>query len=103
MMGTILETENTIIVEFTGMAKNIAGEATIQLTFPPEATFHDVVQKLAALYPDMVNILIDPNERIFLSSNLFVINDEMTSPVFIMEEHPKDGDKLTLLSVMTGG
>lgn len=98
-----METGNTIIIEFTGMAKNIAGQATIALTFPPGATYHDVVQKLAALYPDMVNILIDPNEQIFLSSNLFIINDEMTSPVFIMEEHPKDGDKLTLLSVMTGG
>jgi hypothetical protein len=58
---------------------------------------------LAADYPDLVNILIDSDRRKFLSSNLFIINDEMTSPVFEMEKHPNDGDRLTLVSVMTGG
>jgi molybdopterin converting factor small subunit len=95
--------EITITIEFTGVAKHIAGQGSIQLSFPSGSTYRDVVRKLAELYPDMVNIIIDPNEQIFLSSNLFIINDEMTTPVFIMENQPKDGDKLTLLAVMTGG
>ena len=95
--------EITITIEFTGVAKQIAGQNSIQLSLPSKSTFRDVVKNLAELYPDMVNIIIDPNEEIFLSSNIFIINEEMTSPVFIMDEQPRDGDKLTLLAVMTGG
>lgn len=95
--------EITITIEFTGIAKQIAGQGSIRLSLPYGSTFRDVIQNLSKLYPDMVNIIIDPNEHIFLSSNLFIINNEMTAPVFVLEEHPKDGDKLTLLAVMTGG
>jgi pheromone shutdown protein TraB len=97
--------ENTIFVtiELTGIAKSIAGHSQVKLEISASATYHDVVFELARLYPDLVNILIDADRRNFLSSNLFIINDEMTDPVFLMEQHPRNGDKLTLLSVMTGG
>lgn len=92
-----------LIVEFTGIAKDIAGQKEIQIEISTDNTYHDVVSRLAELYPNLVNILIAPDKKNFLSSNLFIINDEMTDPVFIMDQQPKDGDKLTLLSVMTGG
>lgn len=92
-----------IEIELTGIAKSIAGKGLIDLRFPAQATYHDVVERLASDYPDLVNILIAPDRKNFLSSNLFIINDEMTSPVFEMDQHPVDGDRLTLLSVMTGG
>jgi hypothetical protein len=95
--------ETHIQIELTGIAKSIAGQGIITMTLPASASYHDVVEKLAADYPDLVNILIDSDRRKFLSSNLFIINDEMTSPVFEMEKHPNDGDRLTLVSVMTGG
>lgn len=92
-----------LTVEFTGIAKDIAGQKDIQIEMAPEDTYHDVVSMLADLYPNLVNILIAPDKKTFLSSNLFIINDEMNDPVFLMEKHPRDGDRLTLLSVMTGG
>lgn len=92
-----------LTVEFTGIAKDIAGQKEIQIEMASEDTYHDVVLQLAELYPDLVNILIAPDKKTFLSSNLFIINDEMNDPVFFMEKHPRDGDRLTLLSVMTGG
>jgi len=95
--------KTNIQIEFTGIAKKIAGKNVINLSIPATDTYHDVVEKLAIEYPELVNILIDPDQRNFLSSNLFIINDEMTSPVFEMEKHPVDGDRLTLVSVMTGG
>lgn len=97
------EKEIHIQVEFTGIAKSIVGQGVIDLHLPGGTTFHDVVEKLSADYPDLVNVLIDPDKRKFLSSNLFIINDQMTAPVFEMEKHPQDGDRLTLISVMTGG
>ena len=100
-----METENDVnlIIELTGIAKDIAGKAEIEMTLSSHETYHDVVEKLAEWYPNLVNILIAPDKKNFLSSNLFVINDEMNDPVFFMDQHPRDGDRLTLLSVMTGG
>lgn len=92
-----------ITIEFTGIASSIAGAKEIDISIPTNATYNDVVEQLAALYPQLVGILIEENRRNFLSSNLFIINDQMTLPVFEMEQKPQDGDKLSLLSVMTGG
>ena len=92
-----------LTIELTGIARDIAGQKEIQMQLTPHDTYHDVVENLAKLYPDLVNILIAPDRKTFLSSNLFIINDEMNAPVFVMEKHPRDGDRLTLLSVMTGG
>jgi molybdopterin converting factor small subunit len=92
-----------LTVEFTGIAKDIAGQKEILIEMASQDTYHDVVSRLAELYPNLVNILIAPDKKNFLSSNLFIINDEMTEPIFIMDKHPRDGDRLTLLSVMTGG
>lgn len=92
-----------LIIELTGIARDIAGKAELEMILSPQDTYHDVVEKLAELYPNLVNILIASDKKNFLSSNLFVINDEMNDPVFLMEKHPRDGDRLTLLSVMTGG
>jgi molybdopterin converting factor small subunit len=93
----------TLTIELTGIAKDIAGQSEIQMNLASHQTYHDVVENLAELYPNLVNILIAPDKKSFLSSNLFIINDEMNDPVFYMEKNPKDGDRLTLLSVMTGG
>ena len=92
-----------ITIEFTGIAKNIAGTKELELEIAPRDSYHDVVEKLATLYPGLVDVLIAPDRKTFLSSNLFIINDEMNDPVFFMDEHPHDGDRLTLVSVMTGG
>ena len=94
---------NGCYVNVTAIFVDIVGSSEIDLDFTRKNTYHDVVEKLAELYPELVNILIAPDKKTFLSSNLFIINDEMNDPVFFMEQHPKDGDRLTLVSVMTGG
>jgi len=39
----------------------------------------------------------------FLSSNMFVINGNLEFPAMIMDESPRDGEKVALMSVITGG
>ena len=92
-----------LTIELTGIATDIAGQKEVDIQLTPQQTYHDVVEILADKYPDLVNILIAPDRNTFLSSNLFIINDEMNDPVFFMDKHPRDGDRLTLVSVMTGG
>ena len=94
---------NNVTVEFTGVAQLLAGESDIKLTLSPEMTYADIISILAQRYPDMVGVLIDPSGRALLSSNLFIINNEMAEPAFFMDAVPHDGDRITLLSVATGG
>ena len=93
----------SLIVGFTGVAKEIAGTKEIELAFPAGSIYTDVVRKLGETYPALIGLLIDQDGETFLSSNMFIINNEMTLPVMVMNEEPKDGDRLVLVSVMTGG
>lgn len=103
MMRLAVDSKECIKVEFTNLARVIAGEPEIDLEISPDETYADIVERLGKMYPDLVGILIDPDGRTFLSSNMFIINNEMSDPVMVMNDRPKPGDRLTLVSVATGG
>lgn len=98
-------TEQTgcITVEFTNLARVVAGVPQVDLEISLGQTYADIVQRLGEMYPDLVGVLIDCDGRTFLSSNMFIINNEMSDPVMVYEEHPHPGDRLTLVAVATGG
>ncbi len=102
-METIREQTKQVIIEFTNLARVIAGEKEIQRSFPDGATYADVIGWLADTYPDMLGILIQENRRAFTNSTMFLINNEMSLPAFILDEKPKDGERLTIVSIPTGG
>lgn len=97
------EKQINLTVEFTGAAKQFAGTSSVDLTFPQGVVYTDVVRALGERYPELIGLLIDQDGETFLSSNMFIINNEMAHPVMVMDEHPQDGDRLVLVSVMTGG
>lgn len=102
-MESVVEKTKQITIEFTNLARVIAGEKEIQRSFPEEAAYADVIEWLADTYPDMLGILIQENRRAFTNSTMFIINNEMSLPAFILEEKPKDGERLTIISIPTGG
>ena len=102
-MNINVKPEECITVEFTNLARLIAGEPEIDMAISPDDTYADIVERLGEMYPDLIGILIDPDGRTFLSSNMFIINHEMGDPVMVMDEHPRPGDRLTLVAVATGG
>lgn len=102
MVETSVKTE-TITVEFTNLARVVTGVSDLEMKIIPADTYSDIVQRLGEKYPDLVGVLIDRNGNTFLSSNLFIINNEMSDPVMVMDEHPRPGDRLTLVAVATGG
>lgn len=102
-MSAMVKELGCITVEFTNLARVIAGEPEITMEISPEETYGDIVERLGKMYPDLVGILIDPDGRTFLSSNMFIINNEMGDPVMVLDEFPKPGDRLTLVAVATGG
>jgi molybdopterin converting factor small subunit len=102
-MAIKTESSDCITVEFTNLARAVAGVSEIDLSITPIETYSDIVQRLGELYPDLLGVLIDCDGRTFLSSNMFIINNEMGDPVMVMDEHPHPGDRLTLVAVATGG
>ncbi len=92
-----------ITIEFTNLAKYIAGVPAIEVEFPHGTTYGQIIEWLAERYPDMVGIIIQEDKKALLNSNLFIINGEMAQPAFLMDDSPSDGDRLTLVAVATGG
>lgn len=92
-----------VTVEFTGFAKVIAGNHDVALDLPQETTYRELVQKLGVLYPGLVGILIAEDGETFLSSNMFVIDGDLANPVMLMDQKPRDGERIHLMSVITGG
>ena len=92
-----------VTVEFTNLAKVITGIPVTIVELEAGDTYAVLVEKLGKIYPGLVEILIDDDGKTFLSSNMFIINNEMSLPVMVMDEIARDGDHLTLVSVPTGG
>ena len=101
--GWIVDDKKQIAIEFTNLARVIAGEREIRRDFPCQATYGDIIAWLAESYPDMVGILIQENQRAFTNSTMFIINNEMSLPAMILDESPRNGERLTIVSVPTGG
>ncbi len=92
-----------LTIELTGAARAVAGVKTIPLELANTAVYRDIVRIIACRYPALIGLLIDTDGETFLSSNLFVINGDLATPAMVMDEHPRDGDHLILMSVITGG
>jgi sulfur carrier protein ThiS len=92
-----------VTIELNGMPREIAGGVPLEVELPEGSTYADVVARLALLKPEFVGILIDRDGRTFLSSNMFIHNGDMAQPAMLMDENPRDGDCLTIISPITGG
>lgn len=92
-----------VTVEFAGAARAMVGQKTIAVELGETATYRDIVRYLAKTYPSLIGLLIDQDGETFLSSNMFVINGDLTTPAMVLSEHPHAGDHLILMSLITGG
>jgi len=92
-----------ITIEFTAVGRHLAGTRQVILTVPSKTTYRALIGELARRFPALVGVLIDPSGSSFLSSTMFSRNgSEMILPG--MEDLlPSDGDRLMIVSVITGG
>jgi hypothetical protein len=92
-----------IHLEFTGGAVPVTGKKCIELELPDGLSYQDIVTILADRYPDLVGFMIAPDRKNLLSSVLLYVNETDWIMPGMMERSPQDGDRLILLSVITGG
>lgn len=93
----------TIEVEFTGVARSLAGEKKIQLALDDQASYREIVQELARRYPEFVGVLIAPDAQSFLSASLFNRADGDPIMPDAMDGSPPDGEQLVILYFIVGG
>lgn len=92
-----------ITVEFTGAPRSVVGLKRLSMTMADGSTYRDIVRRLATDYPDLIGLIIDRDGETFLSSNIFVINGDLSTPAMAPDEIPPDGAYLILMSLITGG
>jgi molybdopterin converting factor small subunit len=92
-----------VTVEFTGLARSIAGQKTTAVELAEPATYRDIIRQVGRTFPALLGLLIDSDGETFLSGNMFVINGDLSTPAMVMGESPHEGDHLIIMSLVTGG
>ena len=93
----------SVIVEFTGLSRAITNTSAVTLSVPEGTTYRDIIHRIGELYPGLIGVLIAEDGETFLSSNLFIINGDFANPAMMMNDSPKNGEHLHLMSIITGG
>jgi hypothetical protein len=93
----------TVQVVFTGLASEIAHAKEKALELDDQATYRQIVQRLARDYPAMIGSLIAPDGLSFLSANLFSRENEEAIMPDQMDDQPRDGERLVILYFIVGG
>lgn len=92
-----------IQVEFTGAAKEIAGRREVSLTLPEDATYREVIRRLAQAYPGLVGMIIAPDQTSLLSAMIFDRNGGEAILPGMFDQTLRDSDRLILLYFIVGG
>jgi hypothetical protein len=92
-----------IVVEFTGGGGAMTGTREVTLNLTDSATYRDVVKRLAQMYPGLVGAIIAPDGNSLLSAMFFDRNGEESILPAMMDQSPRDGDRLILMFFIVGG
>ncbi|NPV56110.1 MAG: MoaD/ThiS family protein [Anaerolineae bacterium] len=98
-----MQERKIVIIEFTGLSRQVVGQKQIAFDLPAGATYGELVRELGARYPDFIGLLIDTDGETLMSGNMLIINGDLATPAFVMDEAPADGDRLVFMSLVTGG
>jgi hypothetical protein len=92
-----------VTVEFTGLARSVVGRKTTTLNLEEDCTYQEIIRELWHSHPELIGLLIDRDGDTFLSGNMFIIDGNLETPAFVMDEKPRDQEHLIIMSLVTGG
>ncbi len=92
-----------VTVVLTGMARDMVRQKEIPLDVDEQITYGQIVRLLGETFPRLIGLLIDRDGQTLLSGNILIINGDLATPAMVMHESPHDGDRLILMSLVTGG
>jgi len=90
-------------VEFSGLSRILAKANDMQLFLSPNQTYVDVIRLVAEKYPALVGNVIDKIKTALFPSNVFSRDGKTIVLPEQMNDTPRDGEVLILLSLLAGG
>ncbi len=91
-----------VSVEFQGVSRVAAGTKETVLELAEGSTYNDIVRLLGQLYPGLIGSVIYAEDDRFDASFLNHATKRVI-PQDRMQECPRDGDRITLMSILAGG
>ena len=92
-----------IKVEFSGLSRILAGANDMQLSISNQETYTDVIRYVAEKYPALVGNVIEKNRSALFPSNIFSRDGKTVVRPEQMNDIPRNGETLILLSLLAGG
>ena len=92
-----------IKVEFSSISRVLTGQKETTLEVKKGATIADIVSTLGKAYPQLLGEIIEKNGKSLIPTNLFSVNGEKIIHESDTAYQPIEGDRLILLSLLSGG
>jgi molybdopterin converting factor small subunit len=90
-------------IEFFGLSRLVTGVKEIALDLEDGATFRDVARRLGETYPALIGDVIRSDDGSLQHPNVLNVNARRMIRADKMDESPRDGDRIILMSMSAGG
>jgi len=92
-----------VLIEFQGISRVITKSKKLPLNVDPDTTYRQIIQRLAAAYPNLVGEVITEDRLSMLGSNMLSLNGKHMVRPADLDKSPTEGDKLIIMSILAGG
>lgn len=92
-----------IKVEFSSISRVLTGQKETTLELHKGANIGDVVSAIGKAYPQLLGEIIEKNGKYLIPTNIFSVNGQKIIHESDVQYQPDEGDRLILLSLLSGG
>ena len=90
-------------MEFSAISRVLTGQSEFSLNLKKGASIVDVVAALGKKFPQLLGQIIEKDGKALIPTNVFSVNGQRIIHESDTAFQPNDGDKLILLSLLSGG
>lgn len=92
-----------IKVEFSSISRVLTGRKELTLDLQKGANIGDVVRALGKACPQLLGEIIEKDGKSMIPTNIFSVNGQKIIHESDVQYQPDEGDRLILLSLLSGG
>ena len=90
-------------VEFSSISRVLTGRKEITLDLKKDANIGDVIGALGRSFPQLLGEIIEKDGKSLIPTNIFSVNGQKIIHESDTQFQPDEGDRLILLSLLSGG
>jgi molybdopterin converting factor small subunit len=92
-----------VFVEFSAISRVLTGKSEFSLTLNNGASISDIVSDIGKKFPVLLGQIIEKDGKALIPTNVFSVNGQKIIHETDTDYQPNNGDKLILLSLLSGG